>query len=151
MKRYFRAYYYDPIDPAGKHLPLVHQEFNHTQVLEQPFHFTTLAQKYNDFAMNYLDSASKKQPFFLYFPFSHVHTTSRTQPEMQYAGCSFQNRTKRGAFGDALAKADWIVGNIITNLQQLQLKDNTLILFTSDNGPWMRQKLSGGSEGLFTG
>jgi arylsulfatase A-like enzyme len=139
-------------DPAGRHLPLVYQEFNKTQIVEQPLDFTTLAQKYNDFAMRFIEQQHQKEsPFFLYMPFSHVHTTSQTQPEKQYAGCDFQNSTARGAFGDALAEADWIVGNIVLKLKELNLDEDTLILFTSDNGPWMQQGLSGGSAGLFTG
>jgi arylsulfatase A len=137
-------------DPAGKYLPLVYQEFNRTRILEQPLDFTTLAQKYNDFATNFIET-HKDGPFFLYVPFSHVHTTSGTQPEQQYAGCAFQGSTRRGMFGDALAESDWIVGNIVQKLKELDLEEDTLILFTSDNGPWMKQGLSGGSEGLFTG
>lgn len=139
----------DP-DPAAKYLPLVYQEFNHTQILEQPLDFTTLAQKYNDFATNFIES-HQNEPFFLYVPFSHVHTTNANQPEMQYAGCDFRKSTKRGAFGDALEEADWIVGNIMGKLKELELEEDTLVLFTSDNGPWMMRNLSGGSEGLFTG
>lgn len=140
----------DDDDPARDFLPLVYQEFNQTHVLEQPLDFTTLAAKYNDFALNFLDT-HKDQPFFLYMPFSHVHTTSKTQPQMQYASCAHKGKTRRGAFGDALAEADWIVGNIAKKLRELELEEDTLILFTSDNGPWLYQQQSGGSEGLFTG
>lgn len=137
-------------DPAGDFLPLVYQEFNQTRILEQPLDFTTLAQKYNDFAMDFLDK-HKDDPFFLYIPFSHVHSTSNSQPEMQYAGCAHKGSTRRGIFGDALAEADWMVGNLIKKLEELSVDENTLVLFTSDNGPWLVRGLSGGSEGLFTG
>ena len=70
---------------------------------------------------------------------------------MQYAGCGFKNATRRGPFGDALAETDWIVGNIQNKLKELDLEEDTLILFTSDNGPWLLRGLSGGSAGLFTG
>jgi len=140
----------DNDDPAGHFLPLVYQEFNETKILEQPLDFTTLAQKYNDFAMHFLEK-HKDNPFFLYMPFSHVHTTSNSQPEGQYAGCAYKGSTPRGKFGDALAEADWIVGNVVKKLEELNVDENTLILFTSDNGPWLAQSLSGGSEGLFTG
>lgn len=137
-------------DPAGHYLPLVAQAHNQTRIVEQPLDFTTLAQKYNSFATSFIQD-HKDEPFFLYVPFSHVHCTSGSQPEMQYAGCPFRNATSRGSFGNALAEADWIVGNIVQTLRQLQLEENTLILFTSDNGPWMLRGLSGGSGGLFTG
>eukprot|EP00934_Nitzschia_sp_Nitz4_P003453 Nitzschia sp. Nitz4//scaffold42_size132992//46093//47946//NITZ4_003391-RA/size132992-processed-gene-0.8-mRNA-1//1//CDS//3329551694//3443//frame0 len=140
----------DDDDPARTHLPLVYQEFNETRVLEQPLDFTTLAYKYNDFALNFLDT-HKNEPFFLYMPFSHVHTTSATQPDRQYSTCSRKGKSPRGPFGDALAEADWIIGNVMEKLRNLGLEENTLVLFTSDNGPWLHQQLSGGSMGLFTG
>ena len=98
-----------------------------------------------------LPSAHQEEPFFLYVPFSHFHTTSVAQPEMQYAGCDFKNATRRGAFGDALAESDWIVGNIMKKLRDLGLEEDTLILFTSNNGPWMERGQSARSEDLFTG
>jgi arylsulfatase A len=138
-------------DIGTKWLPLVHQANNETRILEQPVDLTTLSVKYSTFATTFLED-HKDSPFFLYVPFSHVHTTHPgSTPEMQYAGCDFQNKSKRGAFGDALAETDWMVGNIMRKLRELGLEEDTLILFTSDNGPWMIRGLSGGSEGLFTG
>jgi len=140
-------------DKGTKWLPLVYQKFNQTRILEQPVDFTSLAEKYSDFATSFIeDHRDSSKPFFLYVPFSHVHTTAPgSTMESQYAGCKFQNTTKRGIFGDALAETDWIVGNIVEKVRHLGLEENTLILFTSDNGPWMARGLSGGSEGLFTG
>ncbi len=66
----------------------------------------------------------------LYMPFSHVHTTSGNQPQKQYASCMFQNTSERGAFGDALAEVDWIVGNVIDALESNGIAENTLTLFT---------------------
>jgi hypothetical protein len=141
-----------PPDPAGTYLPLVYQNRlkNETRVVEQPLDFTTLAERYNDFTMDFLEK-HKDDPFFLYMPFSHVHTTAASMPEMQYAGCDFKGSTERGSFGDALAESDWIVGNVMQKLKDLQLEEDTLVLFTSDNGPWLIRNLSGGSAGLFTG
>ena len=140
----------DDPDPAGKHLPLVHQADGHTTILEQPLDFTTLAQKYETFATEFIEK-NQENPFFLYVPFSHVHVTSYDQPEKQYAGCAWKGSTTRGAFGDALAEADSTVGAIHAKLRELELEENTLILFASDNGPWLPMGLSGGSAGLFTG
>lgn len=137
-------------DPAEDFLPLVYQEMNKTTIVEQPLDFTKLAEKYNDFATDFIDK-HKDDPFFLYMPFSHVHTTAGNQPEKQYAGCAFKNTTRRGKFGDALAESDWIIGNIVKKLQDAGIEENTLILFTGDNGPWMSQGLSGGSHGLLSG
>jgi arylsulfatase A len=137
-------------DPAGSFLPLVYQEKNVTKILEQPLDFGTLAQKYSDFATSFLDN-HKDGPFLLYMPFSHVHVTASSQPQRQYAGCPHKGTTLRGPFGDALAESDWIVGNVMKKLEDLGIDDNTLVLFSSDNGPWLMEAVSGGSEGLFTG
>ena len=83
-------------------------------MVEQPLDLTTLALKYQNFTDNFLkESASSEDPFFLYMPFSHVHTTAANQPEKQYAGCAWQNTTTRGPFGDALAEVDWQVGEMV--------------------------------------
>eukprot|EP00035_Acanthoeca_spectabilis_P036910 m.42568 g.42568 ORF g.42568 m.42568 type:complete len:222 (-) comp8337_c0_seq1:508-1173(-) len=84
-------------------------------------------------------------------PFSHVHTTAGNQPQKQYASCQFQNTSARGAFGDALAEVDWIVGNVVAKLTETNVLDNTLILFTGDNGPWLMHGTSGGSAGIHVG
>eukprot|EP01050_Picozoa_sp_SAG11_P018724 SAG11_NODE_2877_length_2879_cov_1.997122_2_plen_331_part_00 len=106
---------------AGRHgmLPLVHQTggvsspgtFNrpksyaqNTTIVEQPLDFSTLAPKYAAFATEFIEK-SHAAPFFLYMPFSHVHTTSSNQPQKQYAACEFQNSSIRGAFGDARTHA----------------------------------------------
>eukprot|EP00051_Salpingoeca_urceolata_P019388 m.283015 g.283015 ORF g.283015 m.283015 type:complete len:565 (+) comp19410_c1_seq1:371-2065(+) len=142
-------------DPASKYLPLVRQtklangQIN-TTVVEQPLDFSHLADKYNSFVVDFINSAGD-DPFFLYMPFSHVHTTEGNMDEEQYSGCNFRHYTKRGKFGDALVEADWIVGNVMTALKEKGIFNDTLILFTGDNGPWMIKGKSGGSEGLFTG
>ena len=137
-------------DPASKWLPLVHQQDNTTTVVEQPLDFTTLGQKYRDFAVDFVRD-SQKDPFFLYMPFSHVHATAPNQPGEQYAGCAFKNQTKRGEFGDALMEADWIGGEVIAALEKYGLSENTLVIFSSDNGPWLMKGLAAGSPGIFTG
>ena len=108
-------------DPAGAFLPLVSQRKGpggvvNTTVVEQPLDFSRLSQKYSDFATTFI-SDHAAEPFFLYMPFSHVHTTAANQPEKQFCGCDFKNATARGAFGDALAETDWIVGNVVAALK----------------------------------
>ena len=143
----------DKPDKGTKWLPLVYQEFNQTRIVEQPVDFTTLAEKYSNFATSFIENnKDSPNPFFLYVPFSHVHTTEAgTTTENQYVGCKYRNSTKRGIFGDALAETDWITGNIVQKVRDLGLEEDTLILFTSDNGPWAMRGSSAGSEGLFTG
>ena len=101
---------------SGAMLPLVHQSGGvtttgeptahaaNTTVLEQPLDFSTLAPKYSTFVVDFINK-NHAEPFFLYMPFSHVHTTSGNQPQKQYAACEFQNTSSRGAFGDARTRA----------------------------------------------
>ena len=72
-------------------------------------------------------------------------------PGLQYSSCSFVNVTRRGRFGDALAEVDWMVGRVWTLFEELEIANNTLFLFWSDNGPSLRWGASAGSTGLFTG
>lgn len=110
-------------DPMGKHFAA------NTTVLEQPLDFSTLAPKYSTFVTEFIKKQGDK-PFFLYMPFSHVHTTAGNQPQKQYAACAFQNTSIRGAFGDALAEVDWIVGNVVDMLEESGVSKNTLTMFT---------------------
>ncbi len=73
---------------------------------------------------------SKEQPFFLYLahPMPHVPLG---------ASDKFKGKSKRGLYGDAVEELDWSMGQIIDVLKELQLDDNTLIVFVSDNGPWL--------------
>jgi hypothetical protein len=91
-----------------------------TTIIEQPVDFSKLAPKYNDFVLDFIER-SHADPFFLYMPFSHVHTTAGNQPQKQYASCQFQNTSIRGAFGDAIKEVDWIVGNVVDKLRTLQI------------------------------
>ena len=94
---------------------------------------STLGDKYNEFVTGFIGRHAH-EPFFLYMPFSHVHTTAANQPEKQYAGCAWKNTTRRGMFGDALKEVDWIVGNVVAKLEAEGIAENTLILLTGDNG-----------------
>jgi arylsulfatase A len=143
-------------DYAAFYIPLVYQEFNRTKIVQQPVDYTTLAGHYVDFAQTYIER-HQDQPFLLYVPFTHVHMTScltdtwEQRPNCQYADCQFQNTSRRGAFGDALAEVDWIVGRVMDSIRQFGLEENTLVVFTSDNGPWIGGGLDGGSAGIFQG
>jgi arylsulfatase A len=82
-----------------------------------------LTAKANDFITQH-----KAQPFFLYFSFPNIHVP-RT-PNQKFVGA-----TKMGSRGDAIAEMDWMVGETIKTLKKLGIENNTLIIFSSDNGP----------------
>lgn len=73
-------------------------------------------------------SENQKQPFFIYFPSSDIHVPRAPHP-------MFVGKSGMGARGDAILQLDWSVGQIVNILDSLQLSDNTLIVFSSDNGP----------------
>ena len=73
--------------------------------------------------------ANKDKPFFLYLPHTMVHVPL-------YVSDKFKGKTKRGLFGDVMEEVDWSVGEILKTLKDEGLDDNTLVMFTSDNGPW---------------
>jgi arylsulfatase A len=82
-------------------------------------------------AVKYIDDAAKaapRQPFFLYFPLTAPHYPVVPAPE-------FHGKSRAGEYGDFVAQVDWTVGQVLDALQRNGLAGNTLVVFTSDNGP----------------
>jgi arylsulfatase A-like enzyme len=77
---------------------------------------------------NQFISDNKDDPFFLFFSFHDIHVPRL--PNKQFEGASTM-----GPRGDAIAQMDWVTGNIMNTLEELGLDKNTLVIFTSDNGP----------------
>ncbi len=84
---------------------------------------------------------NRDKPFFIYFahPMPHIPL---------YASKDFKGKSRRGKYGDAVSEIDWSVGQIVAKIKEYGLDDNTVIIFTSDNGPWLQYGLDGGSAGL---
>eukprot|EP00118_Oscarella_pearsei_P024950 m.307191 g.307191 ORF g.307191 m.307191 type:complete len:499 (+) comp41999_c0_seq1:36-1532(+) len=121
-------------------LPLLHN----TTVIEQPVDLGTVTQRYADFCREYI-TRNKEKKFVLYMAFSHVHTPN-------FVSKKWCNSSSRGRFGDADSEMDDAVGQIMAALKENELDNNTLVFFTSDNGPWLIKRLDGGSAGpLFEG
>ncbi len=70
------------------------------------------------------------QPFFLYMPHVMPHVPI-------FASAEFKGKSKHGLYGDTIEELDWSVGQILATLKRLQLDENTLVIFFSDNGPWL--------------
>ncbi|XP_061578013.1 arylsulfatase A-like [Cololabis saira] len=118
-------------------VPLMHNE----NIKQQPADFLNLEGAYRDFATNFINTAAKnKQPFFLYYPSHHTHYP-------QYAGKEAAGRSLRGPFGDALLELDSTIGNLMITLEKAGVINNTLVLFTSDNGPELMRMSRGGHSG----
>ena len=84
----------------------------------------------------------KKKPFFLYVPEPMPHVPLA-------ASARFKGTSERGIFGDVLTELDWSVGQIMKELKEQGLDDNTIVIFTSDNGPWLNYGDHAGSSGGF--
>ena len=98
---------------------------------------SSLIERFTSQAVNFI-TANKTQPFFLYFPHCAVHTPIRVGPE-------FSGQSGNGRFGDVVEEVDWSVGQILYTLRQHQLDSKTLVIFTSDNGPWLAKGADAGS------
>lgn len=110
------------------HLPLIDGD---TVINSQvtPEDQTQLTTWYTERAVKFIED-NQDQPFFVYLPHSMPHVPL-------YVSDKFKGRSKRGLYGDVIMEIDWSVGEILRTLDRLGLDDNTLVIFTSDNGPWL--------------
>ncbi|TKG94003.1 arylsulfatase [Puteibacter caeruleilacunae] len=104
---------------------------------------TNVTQKLTARALEFI-SGNRNNKFFLYlaYPMPHIPL---------YASEKFQGTSPRGLYGDVVSELDWGVGEILGLLKKKGLDDNTLVIFTSDNGPWKVFKTHGGSAGPLRG
>lgn len=137
-------------------LPLIQQLPNETgygQILEQPTNLVPLSANMLSFFKD-RTTEWRDVPWLAYVAHPHVHTTTPNIHQIgefeQYAGCSFAGKSIRGGFGDALTEVDWFLGEMIQHVNALGLENNTLVLFLSDNGPWLEKNQGGGSLGPFS-
>jgi arylsulfatase A-like enzyme len=114
-----------------------------TAVVERPADQRTITRRYTEEAVRFM-RANAARPFFLYLCHSMPHVPLFASPE-------FQGRSRRGLYGDAVEEIDWSVGRVLEVLAELGLDERTLVLFTSDNGPWGLFDEQGGSAGPLRG
>jgi arylsulfatase A-like enzyme len=88
-----------------------------------------LTKRYTERAVAFIEK-NRNQPFFLYLPHSMGHVPLGASP-------AFRGSSEQGLYGDVMQEIDWSVGQILETLDRLDLADNTLVIYTSDNGPWM--------------
>ena len=109
------------------------------KVIEQPADISTLTPRYTEEAVKFIRE-HKAGPFFLYMPHSYPHVPLDSSP-------AFKDKSIRGAYGDTVEELDWSVGEVLRTLREEGLAENTFVLFTSDNGPWLVKGLDAGSAG----
>ena len=110
------------------------------EVIERPAEQSTLTKRYTEEAVK-LIREHKDGPFLLYLPHTMPHVPL-------FASQDFAGKSRRGLYGDVVEELDWSVGQVLAALKQEKLDHNTLVFFTSDNGPWLTQSEQGGSAGL---
>ncbi len=117
-------------------VPLMRNE----KIVERPADQTTITRRYTEEAIRFIRD-HKDGPFFLYLPHNLPHVPL-------FRSKKFVGHSLRGLYGDVVEEIDWSVGQILGMLRQLKLDRNTIVWFTSDNGPWLIFHDHGGSAGL---
>lgn len=126
-----------PTPPAdGWNVPLIRDG----KVVERPAVQTSLTKRYTEEAVKFIRD-KKGQPFFLYFAHTFPHVPLFASPP-------FKGKSRAGIFGDAVEELDWSVGQVLDVLRREAIAEKTLVVFTSDNGPWLIMGDQGGSAGL---
>ena len=103
-------------------LPLMEQE----EVIEAPVNQDSLTYRYTQKAIDYIKE-HKDAPFFIHLCHNMTHDPLAASP-------NFRGKSQNGLYGDATEELDWSMGEILKTLKDLDLEDNTLVIFTSDNG-----------------
>lgn len=126
------------LDPKVKYwnVPLMRD----TDIVEQPADQTTITKRYTEEAIKFIKQ-DQKQPFFLYLAHNMPHVPLFRSP-------AFADKSLRGLYGDVIEEIDWSVGQVLQTLRDEGLDQNTIVWFSSDNGPWLIFDAQGGSAGL---
>ncbi|HEX6544911.1 MAG TPA: sulfatase [Bryobacteraceae bacterium] len=119
---------------------------HNTDIIENPAKLETLTPRYTEFATDFI-RRSKNSPFFLYFPHTFPHIPLA-------ASLRFRGKSSEGLYGDVVEEIDWSVGEVVRAIHEAGIEKNTLIMFSSDNGPWYQGspgKLRGRKNSTFEG
>jgi arylsulfatase A-like enzyme len=141
--RGFDSYYGIPYSNDMKPTPVI----RNLETVEEPANQATLTKRYTEEAVRFIRE-HKDGPFFLYVP--------HTMPHVPLAASErFRGKSDRGLYGDVIEEIDWSTGEILKTLRDLGLDERTLVIYTSDNGPWLSKGKNGGSakplrDGKFT-
>ena len=110
------------------------------KIIERPADQTTITKRFTDKAVEFIQN-NKKDNFFIYLAHNLPHTPL-------YASDDFLGKSKRGLYGDVIEEIDHGIGLIMKELKKNNLDKNTIVIFTSDNGPWLPYETHSGSAGL---
>ncbi|MEW4454250.1 sulfatase [Bremerella sp. JC817] len=116
-------------------VPLMRNE----EIIERPADQTTITRRYTEETLKFIDE-HQDEPFFVYLAHSMPHIPLFRSPE-------FTGVSRRGYYGDVIEEIDWSVGQVLQKLRDTGLDEKTLVVFCSDNGPWLIFDDHGGSAG----
>ena len=122
-------------DYRSYNVPLIENE----TIIERPVDQNTITRRYTEKAVEFIQKNQEK-PFFLYLAHSMPHIPLFVPEDRR-------GQSKRGLYGDVIEEIDWSVGQILNTIKDLELEENTIVVFSSDNGPWLAFKTHGGSAG----
>lgn len=131
----FDSYFGIPYSNDMKPTPLLRNE----QAIEEPAVQEMLTSRYTQEAQKFIQS-NAKQPFFLYLAHTFPHVPL-------YVSERFKGKSAGGKYGDVVEEMDWSLGEIMRTLKEQKIDQSTLIVFTSDNGPWLEKGDQAGSSG----
>tara|TARA_B100001093_G_scaffold81766_1_gene73173 strand:+ start:400 stop:1824 length:1425 start_codon:yes stop_codon:yes gene_type:complete len=138
MRVYFQKTRDDENYEPGKEVfqvPLIENK----KVIERPADQKTITKRYTQKAVEFINK-NKNKPFFLYLAHSMPHIPL-------YASDEFLGSSSGGLYSDVIEEIDWSVGQVLKALKENNIDKNTVVLFSSDNGPWLRFEKHGGSAG----
>jgi uncharacterized sulfatase len=118
--------YYYGLPYSNDMLPLA--LYRQKENIEEPVEQSTLTERYTEEAIRFMEE-SGDTPFFIYLPHSMPHIPL-------FVSDRFARRSEAGLYGDVIETIDWSMGQLLGAVQRLGLDDSTLVVFTSDNGPW---------------
>ena len=127
--------YYPDGHSFNKPLPLMRDE----ETIEENPDQTRLTTRYTEEALDFI-ADNKDRPFFLYLAHAMPHVPL-------FVSDKYEGKSQRGLYGDVIVEIDWSTGQILDKLKQLGIDENTLVVYTSDNGPWLQYGIDGGSAG----
>ena len=113
------------------------------EIIERPVEQTTITRRYTERAVQFIQD-SRDRPFFLYLAHSMPHVPL-------FRSAKFQDVSAGGVYGDVIQEIDWSVGQVLAAIRAAELEQNTVVVFTSDNGPWLWFQEHGGSAGPLRG
>ena len=128
---------WEPDGSVWPPLPLMENE----QVIEAPVDRDYLTKRYTERALDFIE-ANQDGPFFLYMPQAMPGST-----RAPYASPEFRGKSEAGPWGDSVEELDWSLGQILDKLVELGIDNNTLVLWTSDNGSPMIRAQDGPYRG----